>query len=108
MWISYFRSTGKERVGRKEKKKCSLGVEIRTATKSCFNVLAENVLRGELAVKTGSSRRAAATSTEKSLPRMSAGNFNQTEVEIFSHLTPRFSPRGSAAHKPEKTVRRFK
>lgn len=46
MWISYFRSTGKERAGRKEKKKkkkCSLGVEIRTATKSCFNVLAENV-----------------------------------------------------------------
>lgn len=45
MWISYFRSTGKQRAGRKGKKKekCSLGVEIRTATKSCFNVLAENV-----------------------------------------------------------------
>lgn len=94
--------------GREErkKKKCSLGVEIRTATKSRFNIFWLRTFKRRTGSEDGEQQKRPAL--RKVPPMMSAGNFNQTEVDIFSHLTPRFSPRGSAAHKPEKTVPRFK
>lgn len=77
---------GEGREERKKKKSAALEWKLGRRQRAASTFWLRTFKKGELAVTTGSSRRAAATSTEKSLCRMSAGNFNQTQVEIFSHF----------------------